>query len=99
MYVILTSKPGEYRTEAGAGTTVLNHYEYRFYGKTKAIFAIAMVEKDARVSIVEETEGGTINNIPTRQMEKFDSEQAALSELEGLTHFGSIEAELVLCTV
>lgn len=97
MYIVLTSKPGQYRTEAGPGTTVLCSYEYRFYNKTKAIFSIAHINDEARVIITEEGEGGTINNIPTRQMEKFDSEQAALNELVGLTQFGSIQAELIPC--
>lgn len=97
MYVVLTSKPGEYRIEAGPGTTVLSSYEYRFYNQIKAVFSIARIEEGARVVITEEGEGGTVNNIPTRQMEKFDSEAAAFKELEGLTQFGSIQAELIPC--
>lgn len=97
MYVVLTSKPGVYRTEPGVGTTLLKAYEYKFYGKTKAVFSIARIDEGARVTIIEEGEGGTVNNISTRQMEKFGSEQEAFNELEGLTRFGSIEAELVLC--
>jgi len=99
MYVVLTSKPGEYKTEAGPGTTILSSYEYRFYGKTKAIFSIAKIEADSRVLIIEEGEDGTTNNIPTRQMEKFNSQEEALEELQDLTVFGSIRAELVPCTV
>lgn len=97
MYVVLTSKPGIYRTEPGVGTTILRAYEYKFYGKTKAVFSIAFIDDGARVTIIEEGEGGTTNNISTRQMEKFSSEQDAYQELEGLTRFGSIEAELVPC--
>lgn len=97
MFIVLTSKPGEYRTEAGDGTTVLSSYEYRFYNKTKAIFSIAQIKDGARVVIIEEGEDGTVNNIPTRQMEKFTSVEEALSELEGLTQFGSIQAELIPC--
>ncbi|AQS51580.1 MAG TPA: ferredoxin [Paenalcaligenes hominis] len=99
MYIVLTSKPGEYKTEPGPGTTVLSAYEYKFYDQTKAIFSIARIEPDSRVIITEEGEGGTVNNIPTRQMEKFDTEQEALKELEGLTKFGSIKAELVPCQI
>lgn len=99
MFIVLTTKPGEYRTEAGEGTTVLSSYEYKFYNKTKAIFSIAQIEEGARVVIIEDGEGGTINSIPTRQMEKFTSVEEALNELESLTQFGSIEAELVPCQI
>ncbi|HLS43588.1 MAG TPA: ferredoxin [Paenalcaligenes sp.] len=95
MYVVLTTKPGEYRSEGGQGVEAIAAYEYRFYGKTKAIFTIAKITDDARVLIIEEGPGGTTNNIATRQMEKFDSVEAAYAELESLTRFGSIEAELV----
>jgi hypothetical protein len=51
------------------------------------------------VRIVEETEGGTINDIPTRQMEKFHTREEAYNELHGLTQFGTIEAELRECAL
>jgi len=99
MYVVLTSKPGEYRTEPGAGVEIVAAYEYRFYGRLKAIFAIARIREAARVRIVEETPDGTINDIATRQMEKFDTCEEAYAELVGLTRFGSMEAELRACTL
>jgi len=93
-YVILTSKPGEYRTEPGEGVEVVATYEYRFYGRLKAVFAIARLRETARVCIVEETPGGTINDIATRQMEKFETREEAYAELVGLTNFGTLKAEL-----
>lgn len=98
MYIVLTTKPGEYRSEGNGGVEIIASYEYRFYGKTKAIFSIAKISDQARVLIIEEGPGGTTNNITTRQMEKFDSVEAAYAELEGLTNFGSIQAELVKAT-
>ncbi|HRL26222.1 ferredoxin [Alcaligenes sp. SDU_A2] len=97
MYVVLTSKPGEYRTEPGAGVQIVAAYEYVFHGRLKAIFAIARIQEGARVRIVEEMPGGTINDIPTRQMEKFETRERAYQELEGLTRFGTIQAELREC--
>lgn len=97
MYVVLTSKPGEYRTEPGAGVETVAAYEYHFHGRLKAIFAIARVQDGSRVRIVEETPGGTVNDIPTRQMEKFDTREQAYEELAGLTRFGTMEAELREC--
>ncbi|MCQ9617744.1 ferredoxin [Paenalcaligenes niemegkensis] len=95
MYVVLTTKPGEYRSEGGEGVETIAAYEYRFYGKTKAIFTIAKINEDSRVLIIEEGPGGTTNNITTRQMEKFDTVDDAYAELESLTNFGSIDAELI----
>ncbi|MGG4775610.1 ferredoxin [Alcaligenaceae bacterium 429] len=99
MYVVLTSKPGEYRTEAGTGVEPVAAYEYHFHGRLKAIFTIARIQDASRVRIVEETEGGTINDIPTRQMEKFHTREEAYDELHGLTQFGTIEAELRECAL
>ena len=97
MYVVLTSKPGEYRTEPGIGVEAVVAYEYHFQGRLKAVFAIARIQEGSRVRIVEETPNGTINDIPTRQMEKFATRELAYEELAGLTRFGSIQAELREC--
>ncbi len=99
MYVVLTSKPGEYRSEPGVGVETVAAYEYHFHGRLKAIFAIARIQDGSRVRIVEETPGGTINDIPTRQMEKFETREQAYQELEGLTRFGTIEAQLRECDI
>jgi len=96
-YVLLTSKPGEYRTEPGSGVEVIAAYEYRFYGRLKAVFAIARIEQAARVRIIEEVPGGAINDIATRQMEKFDTPEEAHAELVSLTRFGTMQAELRAC--
>lgn len=94
MYIVLTSKPGEYRSEPGEGVKVVASYDYFFYGSKKAQFAIAQITEPARVLIIEEGPSGTINNITTRQMEKFSTQEQAYQELQGLTRFGSIQAEL-----
>lgn len=99
MYVVLTSKPGEYRTEPGVGVEMVAAYEYHFQSRFKAVFAIARIQEGSRVRIVEETPNGTINDIPTRQMEKFATAEQAYEELAGLTQFGSIQAELRQCEV
>ena len=46
MYVILTSKPGQFRTEIGAGLKPLDAYDYLFYGQKKAHFVIAELLED-----------------------------------------------------
>ena len=45
MYVILTSKPGKFRTEAVEGVKPLEAYDYLFYGDKKAHFVIAELQK------------------------------------------------------
>ena len=41
MYVVLTSKPGEFRTEITKGLTPVESYDYIFYGRKRARFTIA----------------------------------------------------------
>ena len=41
MYVVLTTKPGEFRTEITAGLKAVESYDYIFYGRKRANFTIA----------------------------------------------------------
>ena len=78
MYIILTSKLGEYDARPGQGISPVEAYEYFFYGKKKADFTIAEVDGDqGRVSIVEAGEGGTTNSVPLKFFERFDTVEAA----------------------
>ena len=55
MYVILTSKPGQFRTEVVDGLRPLEAYDYRFYGHVKAHFVIAeLVEESTKIRVVED---------------------------------------------
>ncbi|KAA0012061.1 ferredoxin [Billgrantia pellis] len=95
MYIILTSKLGEYDARPGQGIAPVESYEYFFYGKKKANFTIAVVSGDeGRVSIVEAGEGGKTNSVPLKFFERFDTVEAARAELEQLVAFGSIDARL-----
>ncbi|MBN8987017.1 MAG: ferredoxin [Rhizobiales bacterium] len=94
MYVILTSKPGQFRTEAVAGLRPLQAYDYRFYGHTKAHFVIAeLLEESTKIRVIED---GTaiINDVPSKFLEKFETTALALKELEHLTTFGHMQTEL-----
>ena len=42
-YVILTTKPGVFRTEAGEGAEIIETYDYTCGGRTRAVFSIAPV--------------------------------------------------------
>ena len=98
MYVILTSKPGQFHTRPGPGMRVVQAYDYVFYGQTRAVFQIAELQSPSRVAITEAQPPHTINYVPTKFLESFDSLDAALAELEHLTRFGSMDAQLVPAT-
>ena len=55
MYVILTSKPGQFRTEIVDGLRPLQAYDYLFYGIRKATFVIAELVKETKIRVVDET--------------------------------------------
>ena len=93
MYVILTSKPGKFRTEIVDGLRPLEAYDYLFYGEKKARFVIAELLKDTKIRVIEE---GTliVNDVPSKFFDKFATVERALIELKHLTSFGSVEATL-----
>ena len=101
MYVILTSKPGQFRTEAVPGVQPLETWEYLFYGRSKAIFVIAeLVETDktVKVRVIDETGEGVdtgaapvVNHVPTKFLERFDTLAAAHDALHKLARFGSMD--------
>jgi hypothetical protein len=94
MYVILTSKPGQFRTEAVDGLRPLQAYDYLFYGQTKAHFVIAeLLEERTRIRVVED---GTeiVNDVPSKFLEKFETPEQAFEELRHLTSFGQMQTEL-----
>lgn len=95
MYIIMTSKLGEYEARPGEGVAPVESYEYFFYGRKKADFVIAEVTGErGRVSIVETGEGGRTNSVPLKFFERFDTLEEARAELEQLVSFGSIDARL-----
>jgi len=95
MYVILTSKPGQFRTEVGAGLQPIEAYDYLFYGRLRAHFLIAELTAPTRVRVVDETEPVTVNQVPSKFLEKFQSVEAARRELQHLCAFGDLETRLV----
>jgi hypothetical protein len=94
MYVILTSKPGQFRTEAVDGLRPLEAYDYVFYGQTKAHFVIAeLLEERTKIRVVEDC-SSIVNVVPAKFLEKFETTELALGELRRLTTFGHMETEL-----
>lgn len=94
MYVILTSKPGQFKTEILNGLKPLEAYDYLFYGSKKAHFVIAeLLDEHTKIRVVED---GTaiINDVPSKFLEKFESVEGAFKELEHLTTFGRMDTAL-----
>ncbi len=101
MFVILTSKPGQFRTEAVPGEEPRETWEYLFYGRPKAIFVIAELmetQKPVKVRVIEESAAPdadpVINHVPTKFLERFDTLDAAHDALQKLAHFGSMDLSI-----
>ena len=94
MYVILTSKPGQFRTEVGEGLKPVEVYDYLFCGRKRAQFVIAEVEGEPKVKIVDEAPPAAVNLVPSKFLPRFDSIEKARRELETLASFGGIDVSL-----
>jgi len=98
MHVILTSKPGQYRTELNEDIELIETWHYHFYGRLRARFDIGRLRKETRVRIVAEDDTGTVNIVPSKFLERFDDYASAKRELEQLCSHGGAEAQLLLVT-
>ena len=54
MYVILTSKPGQFHTELVDGLDPVESYDYMFYGRRRAHFVIAQMSGEPRVRVIDD---------------------------------------------
>jgi hypothetical protein len=94
MYVILTSKPGQFRTEVGDGLRPVEAYDYMFYGHRKAHFVIAeLLDASTRIRVIEE-DTAIVNDVPSKFLEKFTTAEHAFNELKHLTTFGHMDTAL-----
>jgi hypothetical protein len=94
MYVILTNKPGLYRTELSEGLEPIECYDYLFCGRKRAHYVIALLAKPLRVKIVDETGPEIVNFVPSKFLEKFETLEQARAKLQALASFGSMDIEL-----
>jgi hypothetical protein len=95
MYVILTSKVGQFRTEIVGGLKPLASYDYLFYGTKKATFVIAELLEDTKVRVIDEAWSPPIvNEVPSKFLEKFETPERAFDELRHLTSFGHMDTAL-----
>ncbi|MCK8783318.1 ferredoxin [Roseomonas sp. NAR14] len=94
MYVILTSKPGRFRTELVPGLRPVEAYEYRFHDTVRARFVVAELLHELRLRVIDEAEPPVLNEVPVKFLEKFESVEAARRELAHLTAFGGMKVAL-----
>ncbi len=94
MYVILTSKPGQFRTEPVEGVRPIEAYDYLFGTTPKARFVIAELERATKIRVIDEVEPPVLNMVPTKFLPSYDTIEAARRELGHLTAFGSVRATL-----
>lgn len=93
-YVILTSKPGVFRTEAGEQAEIIETYDYLCGGRTRAVFSIARLSGPTRLVVTEETPPYVVNRVPSKFLDHYASIEAARRELDHLTRFGSSDTTL-----
>jgi hypothetical protein len=94
MYVILTSKPGQFRTELVEGVRPIEAYDYLFGNTAKAHFVIAELQHQTKIRVIDEVEPPVLNLVPTKFLPSYDTIEAARQELGHLTAFGSVRAAL-----
>lgn len=92
MYVVLTSKPGQYRTEPGADIELLEAWDYILCGRLRARFHIGRLLRETRVRVVDQD--GIVNAVPSKFLERFDTQERARRELDHLCAFGALDAHL-----
>jgi hypothetical protein len=97
MYVIVTSKPGQFRAELTEGLHAVESYEYVAYGRTRAHFVIAELAAPARLRIIDETPPEAVNLVSTKFLEKFQTLERARRELETLASSGQAVLTRVSC--
>lgn len=97
MYVILTSKPGQFTTEISEDLQPVESYDYLFCGRKRAHFVIANLTRDVKITIVDESSPPSVNHVPSKLLAKFETVEAARCELKSLTHFGGMDIALVKC--
>jgi len=98
MYVVLTTRPGEFRTEMSPGVHPVETYDYIFYGRKRASFTIARLSDlvHTRIRIVEDEPPQIVNDVPCKLFEKFASVDEARHELRTLTTYGTMDIQLRL---
>ena len=94
MFLILTSRPGQYRTEIGDGVRLCESYDYQFCGQTKARFDVVSLQHDMKIRVVDETPPERVNTIPSKFLPSFATIEEARAQLQSLVRFRDIDTAL-----
>jgi len=97
-WVILVSKPGLYRTEAGGALIPAETWDYVYCGRHLATFVLATLHGEARIRVIDETGDGSVNDMPIRFLEKFRDREAAFKALQVLVGKRDGDAQLLART-
>jgi ferredoxin len=94
MYIVLTSRPGQYRSEPTPGITPVETHDYFYGARHVAAFVIARLDGQSRVKIVDETDSSGANLVPTKFFEKYESAREAVASLESLVRHDHAKSRL-----
>ncbi len=100
MYIVMTSRPGQYRSEPTPGITPVETHDYFYGARHVAAFVVARLDAQARVRIVDESESNDDNEpnepnlVPTKFFEKFESVSEAVASLASLVGHDHAQARL-----
>ena len=94
MFVILSSRPGQYRTELGDGLEMCETYDYLFCGQPKARFVIAALLREVKVRVIDETPPERVNEIPASSCRNLRRSRMPARNCIGLTSFGGMDTML-----
>ena len=95
MFVILTSKPGQFHTELGDHLRAVESYDYLFCGRKRAQFVIATLLAESKVRIVEECAPVVVNLVPSKFLPRFETLEAARDEFMTLAGSAAMDIALV----
>lgn len=97
-FVILSSKPGRYRTCAPAGSEVVEHWEYRFCGRAQASHMIVRLDgarlAATRIRIVDIQGPPVSSEVPIKLVALYRTPAAARAVLQQLVTRGGGDAGL-----
>ncbi len=93
-FLILSSKPGQYRTELTAGLVPLEAYDYVFCGSVRARYVIAEAGSATRINVLDEGNPPLVNSVPVKFFPRFATLEAARAELRHLVSFGHMQVSL-----
>lgn len=94
MYIVLTSRPGQYRSEPTPGIAPVETHDYFYGARHVAAFVVAKLDGTSRVRIVDEADPDRANLVPTKFFESFDSVSEAVASLEALVGRDHAQARL-----